>query len=290
MSYSYYAIKSKNYIFRAIIIDIEEGDLMKITFGGEKECIHITIYKYEPYPNLDALSYKLGCAIIPETGLEKGEGTIEMIKASMQFIKELCRDKEIPIDGFLFKDQSFLIEKKTQIPLDTLNFAKYGQTWYQRTFNAIPVKEYNNKYILDINLVRRLEALNKYMTISKYKYKTNYQDFYKKNIYTSDKNIPIETQSKLEKILEPIYNSNNTYREFINEVNKKYSIVVFNYWLENFIRSKDVLNQSQNWLIPIQELDSYSSIKYSVLKKPFEFSQTGGHKLTRNTRKNIMYL
>ena len=219
----YYEIKSKPYIFHAIIT---LNEVIKIRFGGRTDCIDISIYTTEEdkdYPNIDAIGYDKNCVIDESNaGLLPGTGTVIMVKTALQFVKMLYPN----IKHFLFKDLSNIYcHGGTNFPLSTLYIAKYGRTWYQTHFDAEPTLKKDK-----IEIQRVHHYLNKNI---KLEYDTFYSTFIKPHLRYMKK---IKT-NQIYEVFKESYDENKTYLNFFYQLAEHGDCVMLQEWLPAFIAS-----------------------------------------------------
>jgi hypothetical protein len=220
-----YKIHSGNHKFLALIVyDSVHGET-KITFGGKKTSVHITVYNESDFEqddpeqflaHLQGISYNQECTLKHDLNLERKHGTIEMVKAALTFLF-----KKYPhLKGITFKDTSIMkCLHMIQINLSEFFIAKYGITWYQEKFNALP---FNNP-----NYHEHLSSLNTAITSSKLPFK----EFYTK--YVKPNRIPVKYWTVKTKT---IYESSNNYRDFVKKLhNGNNDCSIFVYWLHSLM-------------------------------------------------------
>lgn len=85
---------------------------------------------------IQTLQYVQTCSV--NTVLKKGEGTVEMVKASLKWLMQTYPEAK-RID---FSDMSYIpLSKSYNMPLPEYYALVHGQTWYQQHFGAIPSKK-----------------------------------------------------------------------------------------------------------------------------------------------------
>jgi hypothetical protein len=265
----HYIIKSHPYKFGASIIYDAEYERYVIKLGGKEECVSIHVYNEEPYQcMLTGVSFKEHCSI--DNILERGQGTEKMLKVSLKFTLSLFPH----VNNVYFIDVSKIPCKRNYyLSLAVLSIAKYGTTWYQRKFNAIP--ENDSVLVALSNIDAKMQG-PKDMHFDKFALK----------YICKNKDLRKNTMDGLRLL----YNRTSSYREFITEAHT-YSkdCLVFKDWLyffisgleplnlqaEYFYISKDAINEWNNVLnVSRTEISSMQSIiKDVILNVP---TQKGG--------------
>jgi hypothetical protein len=229
-----------------------------IEIGGKKKCINITITKNDPRAYLTGICYKPECAINRE--LPKGnDGTVVMLLGSLKYISEHYEY----VKEFVFMDKSYIecINHK-YISLAYFNLVKYGKTWYMSKFDAKPIDKDINSQIVNANNI---------FTSQEVKNELSYDEFFEKYI-----KLKYELKNKkyeaIYNSLKDIYETSNTYREFIININNKFGdCKIFTYWFDSFskIVSKVELNDIE-WTMPISICQDTKISKIKVLdQSPF---------------------
>jgi hypothetical protein len=130
----YYHIKSKNYTFYAIISELPHE--YRVKFGGLRQCINISVYKDDPDPNINGISFDKKCS--KDVDIISGAGTVEMTKAAIKFVKNIFPKTR----NFMLKDHSKIsCQHNSTVPLYYFYLIKHGKTWYQNKFNAKPLNK-----------------------------------------------------------------------------------------------------------------------------------------------------
>jgi hypothetical protein len=180
------------------------------------------------------------------SNLEKGEGTIIMLKSLLNYVYN-----KIPsVNNFIFDDMSHIdcvekdmSKKPPRSPTKPLNLAYFsiayhGKTWYEKNFNA-KMKDINkyNKYR------ERLEFLT---DPSK---KVDYIDFLR----------IARPNSELFPYLEKIYNNSKTYRDFFEAIPKSKRCDILYSWLVTFMEYylRDVYS-NYDWVIDVNTMNNIS--------------------------------
>jgi hypothetical protein len=198
--------------------------IYRVIIGGDKGCVFFSVYKDEPdsySPNLDGLAFDENKCTIGEIKLEPNVGTVRMLKASIVFLCQLFPQ----IKNVLFKDASLMnCYKNIKINLYDFYIAKYGKTWYESKFNAIPESDPYTYY----------NFLNEINVIMNSPIDKPWEEFYNKYILTN------QVVNKHKDFLEIIYNNVNSLREFIINVHvssdgKRRDCMIFDVWLSKLM-------------------------------------------------------
>lgn len=143
-------LKTDNYEFWADIQASHDDDVdifVGNPNGSPRPCVVFTKYGRELV--LQDVVYYSTCSA--PTALERGSGTVEMIRGACKAIMERFPD----IDKVCLCDKSYFpgrSRRQGNVPLPEVNALVHGATWYQRHFGAVP----------DIRTVR---VLNPYVRI-----------------------------------------------------------------------------------------------------------------------------
>ena len=242
--------------------------------GSDTVCVNVSITYKNNEPNYASIPYLLhdpDCSI--EFPLDKGKGTIIMIKTLLEYIQE-----KIPsIKEFHFEDKSQIesasqeeIERKTSknmkkgtnlipIPLYYFSIAFNGITWYEKQFNA-RLKDPKKH-----NLYR--EKVLELLYSEELKQKTSFIEF-----------LQISKPPSLDIIneLEPYYNNSNTFNDFFQSIPSKDRIRLVRDWIENFMlhHLKKVFS-NKDWIIEVP----------FVMNENVMNEKKGGRKTKRQTKK-----
>jgi hypothetical protein len=269
MKEKYYKIKYDDYEFFATVLkeeDIEDSikGRSRIKFGGKRGCIDIVIFPDHYTGELCGLKYHNECAINKD--LEKGIGTVVMLKSALKFVYTLFPKIKI----FDFKDISQIKCKRgIHIPLSSYYIGKYSKTWYMYKFNAKlkdkikQTKIDNGNNILDTQF-------------------TNYNEFYNRYILPFKYKIPQLYINEIKRIFE----LSTTYRQFITELDKDYDCIIFDNWLHRFITDifDDLGFQEETWIIKKKEVMKWNDVivtktkdnSFKKINKPFIIDIKGG--------------
>jgi hypothetical protein len=267
----YYIIESTPYKFGAIVRKLPHEQRTIVSIGGKKECLNFSIYWDDNRHHLEGMNYDENCVMNESEKLVPNAGTVKMLKASLKFILYLYPNTK----SVTLKDSSFLKCKKSiKVSLSDLYIAKYGKTWYQYKFNAIPENETEYfQYLMSINTI-----LEKPITQS-------FEEFYK--AYIKLHRIQIKN---LNDNLQQIYTQSHTMREFITNVHKfTTDCRIFESWLSYYMSKIGVASLNlhhiffdihkstiDSWNIPttFTETDQLPNNKF--YKEPI-FNINGGH-------------
>ncbi len=200
MSKEYYIIKtfinnSKFYYY--IIMENNKKEIV-LKFGGIKEqCIRIRIYKKEKIALIEDLVYKKDCSIF--TKLDKNNNKIELLlKSSLYF----CIKKFPEVSNYQISDMSYIqCNNNQRIVLSDLYVVKYGKTWYEKVFNAMPIEEQKK----DVENAKKIinEKLNTIINL-------DYDNFIKR-YYIQTKNL----NNKNIDIIKNAYKKNMSVKDYL---------------------------------------------------------------------------
>jgi hypothetical protein len=111
---------------------------IRVHIGAKKKCMIIDVYLDNDAPNLTAVSYNANCNI--QGTMERGYGTVSMIKAGIKFIQEYFKDDvRVSTKELFIKDTSIIPCKRSfELPLSVLYMAKHNKTWYEKHLDAKP--------------------------------------------------------------------------------------------------------------------------------------------------------
>jgi hypothetical protein len=279
----YFLVKSSNYIFE-LAVRFNTNKEIWIEIGHNKlVCISSTLYWDDPIVYGNFVKYSIDCAVCPKTGLVKGKGTIEMIKANRSFIIQFCELMKKPISGFLFQDQSNIECNGKVIELSSMSLVKKGITWYQKHFGARPYSMETNNYDLleEENLSKVIDKLKTDKMLEFYKFAKQYID---------QANFKNEEKLYYREILEPIYNSSDSYYQFIMRLDCD----MLYQWLHYFIQQKyKVLPYGAYYFISLEKaMDNLPRIKYvsiDKVKMKYPTVQQGGHRIPVYRQTNFRF-
>ena len=133
-----YKVKTTNYTFILDILhydttySIKYGDALNNRNGP---CIELTYDIEDDYIKLDSLMYDIRCSHKEE--LKKGDGTREMIKSIMKLCIQMFPD----VKRIVFNDVSSIMCNNKNLFLCYYYLLLHGETWYEKYFNAKPLKQ-----------------------------------------------------------------------------------------------------------------------------------------------------
>lgn len=229
-----YTIKSGKYIFHAKVKQEPYMYYIKIGTRNFGECIEISIS--------DKKAKLIQVKSEPECGypqfLEKGSGTTDMIKASLDFCFFTFGASVFEFDDASNMDCNPVYPENSKPPrklnkpfsLAHHSIALYGMTWYERHFGATMINSENYK-----RYRKSIENLYKPIT-------TTYEDFIKENLLNEEQIIG----------LKEYYEKASSLNDFFKSVPKKDNCRLFFNWLPTCIES--ILNDtfySGRWCIDI---------------------------------------
>jgi hypothetical protein len=245
----YSVVKASSYSFNIKrSIRSYNGSILMHTYtlGGDYDkCVTIS-YKYKNNIPVEAtiphLLYEPECSI--GSTLERGGGSEIMIKTFLRHAHG-----EVPtINYFKFDDMSKIDclpknmskspVRKLEKPVNLAFFsiAYHGHTWYELRFNAEMInKEQYKKYRDSLSFLTEPEK------------KVTFERF------LEIAQPPLEQIS----VLEPLYNSTETYRDFFNSIPKRNRCDLLYHWLTTFMKSYigDIYTET-NWVINVNTMDS----------------------------------
>jgi len=216
--------------------------------GGDYDnCVNLAYKFKDGIPNealLPILSYEPECAI--GSSLKKGSGTVSMIKALLHYGHTIFND----INIFKFEDNSHIdcIEKNMNIPpprknqkplnLAYLSIIYNNMTWYEKHFNAkmIDTERYN-KYRQSL------------LFLTDPKIKVPFINFLEIT----------QMPSELIPIIQPLYESSETYRVFFNSIpDSKRCSILFS-WLNTFVEYYiGHIYSDKDWYININDMINHN--------------------------------
>ena len=221
----------------------EFNDLYKVRYGGTRACVFYSVYKNgdDEYPNLDSVGSYPDCNLSGD--LSNKEGTILLIKSSMKFLLwRFPYIKHIQLLDVSTKECA----GKVSIDFPTFHFAKYGKTWYQDHFDAIPL----DKEIRGI-MAKADKSLNK-------KYGETFDVFYKEYIKRHVENMKKVKKSDVYNMMFECWNNSKTYRGFISAVSA-HDCILLQIWLKEYIKIlMNGMSLNISWKIKVQNITSWS--------------------------------
>jgi len=252
----YYIIQTKiinnnkklNY-YVSIIYD--KNNSISIKFGNYKSypCIEILVDPNSEIAILQNISNNIKCTI-NDSNIDN-HNIILLIKISLHFIIS----KFDYINKFILTDNSTInCSEKINISLADLSVIKYGKTWYEKNFNAIP--DDSNINTIEVQKSMLFNRLNEKINMNLEKFISVNKEYLKKNKideYKIDKIIKRIKDFYTEKI--SIYNYLEKY------IKDHMECLYYSYILSNNINK---LLYGTTWIIKKKDIMSYS-IKYSYL-------------------------
>lgn len=177
-------------------------------------------------------------------GLLPGVGSVALFKAACMLVFRLFPK----VDKISFYDTSKIyskIYKNIEVSLPSLYIIKYGQTWYQNKFNAVPA---NQAYNIKLNKqIKELLAE---------KLSENFDDFYSiyiepYNILVNGEKISIFYDQTIKENFRKFYLNSETLTDFIENILKNYKDCLFIFkWLEDYVNQKiEWIPNRYSWLI-----------------------------------------
>ncbi len=138
------------------------------------------------------------------------------------------------IDRVLFKDESSILCQGNRLSLRDFYISKYGQTWYERNFNAELVDDKSRrKYHKDLA-----------KALGPYKEGDSFDCFFKKYMKPYKNEISQETLD----MVRDAFNSNNTYHGMLSTLANN-DCHVFHKWLRRYFSKKLIIDGEDDWFI-----------------------------------------
>jgi len=243
MSEKYYIIKSNlsfnnksydKYYYVNISSSKKEDNIL--VGGLNIKCVHIIINKKKNTALLELVQYHEKFSFF-ET-LKDGIETVDLVKNSLSFVANLYQD----ISKYELVDNSFISCKNgKRISLADLQFVKYGKTWYENKFGAVPYEV--SKDFIDSNKNIIINRLNKKINLS---YEEFIKEYHDEDFFDNQKNI---------NIIKKIYNPDITLKEYLNYFFKnKYDCRYYQYVFSKFIGHS---LQGTDWIIQKNTIENY---------------------------------
>jgi len=252
----YYIIQTKiinnnkklNY-YVSIIYDKNNSISIKLCNYKSYPCIEVLIDQNSEIAILQNISNDIKCTI-NDSNIDN-HNIILLIKISLHFIIS----KFHYVNKFILTDNSTInCSEKINISLADLSFIKYGKTWYEKNFNAIPDDSNINTIDIQKNMIyNRLNGkinmnLEKFISVNKEYLKKNKIDEYKID--------------KIIKSITKLYNDNISIYSYLEKyITEHMECLYYAYILNNNINK---LLYGTTWIIKKEDIISYS-IKYSFL-------------------------
>lgn len=132
-----YKVWTSNYVFLLDILTYDSTYTIKYGDVASKEgpCIELTYDTETDFIKIDSLMYDSRCSY--KKLLAKGEGTREMLFS----ILKLCSQTFPNIKRFILNDVSAIVCNGENLYLSYFYLLNHGQTWYEKYFQAKPVKK-----------------------------------------------------------------------------------------------------------------------------------------------------
>lgn len=218
--------------------------------GNNLDCINVSISydsKNEPISaSIPHIMYDEECSI--DVPLDRGEGSIKMIKALFQYIHlqlpsinevnfedksniECATEYEIQKKGSRFRKKGTNVNP---VPLYYFSIAFNGETWYEKHFNARQKdKNKHDKY---------REKINDLLHSEQFKTNISFIEFLK------IARPPMETTDELEKY----YINSDTFGNFFQSIPKKDRCRLVRDWISNFMEHHLTnLFSNTGWIIEL---------------------------------------
>lgn len=186
-----------------------KGNIININIGGpDRKCIQLYIQNRQLLVN--EFVFNDACCLAGK-GLEKSDGTIDMVRAAIVFIA-----RKFPglIDRFEYQDSSYFAcpylrdgkKVSTNIELAPHHLLLYGKTWYERIFGSKYVKPLI-KHKTAIDIARKNRNIHIIGT---------YDDFSSKVRSTSVASMSWEDNNR--ELMKSLFDQSKTLKEFLNKV------------------------------------------------------------------------
>jgi hypothetical protein len=206
-----------------------------ILIGGLNiKCININIDKKINNGILELVQYHEKCSFF-ET-LQEGFEMVNLVKNSLYFAIYTYPD----IINYELVDNSFIACKNgKRVSLADLYFVKYGKTWYENKFGAIP----KNKEIIDFIKKNILNKINKKINLPFDKFM---KEYYNEDFFERDKN-------KI--IIKNAYKPENTYYEYLNYFfQNNFDCIYYQHIFQKYIGQS---LQNTEWIIEKKIIENY---------------------------------
>jgi hypothetical protein len=245
----HYVLHSHPYKFYATVDEEDAGQIV-INVGNEKTCVRISVYKEEPFPQLDSLSYNMHCAENMESinaGLLPSAGTAHILRVALKFTYTLFPH----LSDIHFLDSSSLeCNNDVRVTLSYFYMVKYFNTWYEAKFNA---------KMLD---ARRYADYKKFASFMKSEIAEKTYDEFANKYLSSFFNNP--RMKIFKRLLEPYFAQARTYHDFFKAVADDNDCIVFQHWLAYFIKKNITVDdfEEAKWYIPRSTIDGYADVEF----------------------------
>ena len=281
---SYFKVSSKT-LNHAYYASVKEGNLISFVNFGATKCMQMTVFKNWKddsdsfYAHIQGLSFNSFCAV--GNALPKGVGTIDMVRTGLAFVATLYPW----LKGVKFVDSSHvecLVEGEFEdLNLNSLELAKYGQTWYTKHFFAQPDRAVDRAKLQTV--LPNLD--NIFQT-----HKGDYEKFYRTYIKRLGVNESVTSNKELEKT----FNKSSSFQSWILRVlrHKTLGCSALIDWLNRFVCT--VLKLDMNnmlWKISFNDLKrnraaiQIEKIEYAMLSDTRKSMLGGKMKFSRKVPK-----
>ena len=255
MGDEYFTIKTSYAHYHAVIVHQYSGSMDKVYIGSKKRCVLFSIYLDGDHPNIDAIGFNENCNLAGD--LKRGYGTMHMIRCALSFIhNKYPQLKNLP---FELKDVSSISCGRFDLPLSKYYLSKYGKTWYEMKFGAIPA---SHSLLLKYNRAR--DALLRYLHQSPI---LPFTDFIQ------------QFNSKTQRLLTALrstYDTSKSLHDFIIKLDSEYDCAIFERWLEVLV-DPFIQVYGTTWHISF-DASSQPIIIETLKKKPeYLFTMAGGY-------------
>jgi len=244
MSEKYYVIKSNlnynnkkysKYYYVNVFSNKKEDTILVGSLNIK--CINIIINKKRNKGILELVQHHEKCEFFDS--LKDGFEMTDLVKNSLYFAMYTYPD----VLRYELVDNSFISCKNgKRISLSDLQFVKYGKTWYENKFGAIPSKV--SKDFIESNKNIIINRLNKKIDLSYDKFIKEYynEDFFEK--YKENINI-----------IKNIYKPNITLKKYLNYFFKnKFDCIFYQYIFQEYIGNS---LQGTKWIIEKSTIENY---------------------------------
>lgn len=182
--------------------------------GCKKRCITITKFIDNDNAHIEGITYDTLCNISKD--MKRSSGTIDMIKTALTFLIRIF--PKIRTVSFVDKSEIYC-KNNAHVYLASYHFLKYGKTWYEDKFDAIPEESCDRKVYN-----RFKKNIGKYTTSS-------FKEFC--SLYL-EKNI--RNKSAIMRTIRPHYDTNDLI--FLKRIQENEDCSVFYVWLYEYMQSK----------------------------------------------------
>lgn len=229
----------------------------KVYFGGRRRCVCFSVYlpdedEEEPEaPNLDSVGYDENCNVSGD--LLKGSGTRLMLTAAFAFLRRLYGRLA---DTVVLVDKSQIVCQRWSMRLSVYYTLHHGQTWYQRTFGARPVK---------------IDRANAFRTAMAEWNRTKRTKPSPSSLFAG-----VRSRKRAE-TLKTEYERHDHLGSFLRAL-KPHDCMVYKGWADDLIDALVPYLYGMQWEIPVSELElpDVDVMHAGNIKPPDMFVHTGG--------------